>query len=65
MTSTGSTPRSSSPTAVAELVTVGHGRLDRRGLGPLLLGAGVEQVVDIRRYPGSRANPDSRREAWP
>ncbi|MFH5822959.1 DUF488 family protein [Georgenia sp. AZ-5] len=46
-----------------ELLTVGHGRLDRAGLLALLAATGVQLVVDIRRYPGSRANPDSRREA--
>lgn len=47
----------------AGLLTVGHGRLDRHGLGPLLRGAGVEAVVDVRRFPGSRSNPDVVREA--
>lgn len=45
------------------LLTVGHGRLDRDGLGPLLASAGVERLVDVRRYPGSRTNPDVKREA--
>ncbi|MGH3444658.1 MAG: DUF488 family protein [Nocardioidaceae bacterium] len=45
------------------LLTVGHGRLDRDGLGSLLVAAGVEQVVDVRHYPGSRTNPDVVREA--
>lgn len=45
------------------LLTVGHGTLDREGLGDLLVGAQVEVLVDIRRFPGSRHNPDSRREA--
>lgn len=45
------------------LLTVGHGTLDRAALGDLLVDAAVEQVVDIRRFPGSRHNPDSRREA--
>lgn len=45
------------------LLTVGHGRLDRDGLGSLLVSAGVELLVDVRRYPGSRANPDVKREA--
>jgi uncharacterized protein (DUF488 family) len=46
-----------------ELITLGHGRLDRDGLGSLLVGAGVDLLVDVRRYPGSRANPDVKREA--
>lgn len=41
-----------------ELLTVGHGRLGRGDLAALLHGAHVESVVDIRRFPGSRHNPD-------
>ena len=44
------------------LLTVGHGTLDREGLGDLLVEAGVEHLVDVRRFPGSRHNPDARRE---
>ncbi|MGN9809847.1 DUF488 domain-containing protein [Micromonospora sp. BQ11] len=44
------------------LVTVGHGAAGRAGLGELLRGAGVALVVDVRRYPASRTNPDFRRE---
>lgn len=40
------------------LISVGHGSLDRAGLLRLLLGAGVEALVDIRRFPNSRQNPD-------
>jgi uncharacterized protein (DUF488 family) len=50
---------------VAELLTVGHGRLDEERLGSLLLGAGVELLVDVRRFPGSRANPAVSRDALP
>src|SRR5689334_10213876 len=46
-----------------ELITVGHGRLDRGGLGSLLSSSGIELLVDVRRYPGSRANPDVARDA--
>ncbi|WP_131103794.1 DUF488 family protein [Ornithinimicrobium sufpigmenti] len=45
------------------LLTVGHGTLDREGLGDLLTKAGVQLLVDVRRFPGSRHNPDARREA--
>ena len=45
------------------LVTVGHGPRDRNALGDLLTGAGVDLVVDVRRFPGSRNNPDVARSA--
>lgn len=45
------------------LLTVGHGPLDRHRLGDLLAAAGVELVVDVRRFPGSRNNPDVSRAA--
>jgi uncharacterized protein (DUF488 family) len=45
------------------LLSVGHGRLDRRGFAELLRGAEVEALVDVRRYPGSRRNPDVSSEA--
>ena len=46
-----------------DLLTVGHGTLDRVALQRLLQDAAVDVVVDVRRYPGSRRNPDVRREA--
>jgi len=39
------------------VLTFGHGRADRDRLAALLTGAGVEHIVDVRRFPGSRANP--------
>ena len=45
------------------LVTVGHGPDDRAALTARLAGAGIERLVDVRRFPGSRSNPDVRREA--
>lgn len=45
------------------LLTVGHGPDDRARLGARLTAAGVGLVVDVRRFPGSRTNPDVRREA--
>lgn len=45
------------------LLTVGHGPDDRDRLGARLSGAGVTSLVDVRRFPGSRTNPDVRREA--
>lgn len=52
---------------MSELVTVGHGALDRAALSSLLRSAGIEALVDIRRYPNSRHNPGVERtamEAW-
>jgi len=45
------------------LISVGHGRLERVGLTELLRSAQVEAVVDSRRFPGSRRNPDVGRDA--
>ena len=45
------------------LLTVGHGPQDRVALGARLRGAGVERLVDVRRFPGSRNNPDVSRES--
>lgn len=59
-------PNPSAPTeplASPTLLTVGHGRLDQPALAALLLGAGVALVVDVRRFPGSRAHPHVGREA--
>ncbi len=48
---------------MARLLTVGHGTLQQPDLARLLRGAGVSQLVDIRRYPGSRRHPQVAREA--
>jgi uncharacterized protein (DUF488 family) len=40
------------------LLTVGHGALRRHELARLFTTAGIESLVDVRRYPASRANPD-------
>ncbi|MCV7278374.1 DUF488 domain-containing protein [Mycolicibacterium flavescens] len=45
------------------LTSVGHGALGRTELAGLLRGAGVEAIVDIRRFPNSRHNPDVERGA--
>lgn len=45
------------------LLTVGHGTDGRDRLGARLAGAGVRLVVDVRRFPGSRAHPDVARDA--
>lgn len=47
------------------LLTVGHGRLEHGELAALLTGAGIELLVDIRRFPGSRANSAAARGAVP
>ncbi len=44
------------------LLTVGHGPQDRAALGARLTDAGVERLVDVRRFPGSRNNPDVSRD---
>jgi uncharacterized protein (DUF488 family) len=43
---------------MGSLLTVGHGTLDRDALAALLTHAGVDVLVDVRRFPGSRHNPD-------
>lgn len=45
------------------LLTAGHGRLTGAEMTDLLRGAEVRSLVDIRRFPGSRANPDMSRDA--
>ena len=40
------------------LLTVGHGTADRTALTKLLAGADAGLLVDVRRFPGSRRNPD-------
>ncbi|TFV81304.1 DUF488 domain-containing protein [Blastococcus sp. CT_GayMR20] len=45
------------------LLTVGHGPQDRDALGARLVAAAVDAVVDVRRFPGSRSNPDVRSDA--
>jgi uncharacterized protein (DUF488 family) len=49
------------------LTTVGHGTLEEEDLLRLLSGAAVEELVDVRTYPGSRRHPHFSRqamEAW-
>jgi uncharacterized protein (DUF488 family) len=48
---------------VNELLTVGHGTADADALAGLLRGAGVELLVDVRRFPGSRNHPHVARDA--
>jgi uncharacterized protein (DUF488 family) len=46
-----------------ELLTVGHGTLSEDDLLAVLRGAGVEVLVDVRSYPGSRRHPQYGRAA--
>lgn len=42
----------------SRLLTIGHGASDRGELGDRLVAAGIDVLVDVRRFPGSRRNPD-------
>jgi len=44
-------------TPVAEILTVGHSTHPIERFIALLGGAGVEAIADVRRFPGSRRNP--------
>ena len=47
--------------------TVGHGTLEAPALMALLRGAGIDLLVDVRSFPGSRRNPHVARaemERW-
>jgi uncharacterized protein (DUF488 family) len=44
------------------LLTVGHGTSETAALTSLLRAAGVELLVDVRRFPGSRRHPHLARE---
>jgi uncharacterized protein (DUF488 family) len=51
----------------ARLLTVGHGTLAAAEFASLVTGAGVELLVDVRSYPGSRRYPQFGRaemERW-
>ena len=48
---------------MVELLTLGHGTAGRDQLTALITAAGGEVLVDVRRFPGSRRNPDVAREA--
>jgi uncharacterized protein (DUF488 family) len=47
------------------LLTFGHGRLTREELSRLVRDAGIELVVDVRRFPGSRSNDAAARGQVP
>jgi len=42
--------------------TIGHGTRSKLELAALLHAAGIENLVDIRRFPGSHRNPQFSRE---
>lgn len=44
-------------------LTAGHGTAGREELAELFAGAGVQRLVDVRRFPGSRRNPEVSRDA--
>lgn len=52
-----------SPDGGGDLLTVGHGRIGAGELADLLTGAGITQLVDVRRFPGSRTNEAAARGA--
>lgn len=45
------------------LLTVGHGTLGQAAFIALIRGVGIERIIDVRRYPGSRRHPHFRSEA--
>jgi uncharacterized protein (DUF488 family) len=47
----------------APLLTVGHGTASQDELTALLRDAGLQRLVDVRRFPGSRAHPHVGRDA--
>ena len=48
---------------MSPLLTVGHGAAGQEQLGALLTSGGIDLLVDVRRFPGSRAHPHVAREA--
>jgi uncharacterized protein (DUF488 family) len=40
------------------VLTAGHGTANREELAGLFVRASIDRVVDVRRFPGSRRNPD-------
>jgi len=59
---TGAAPAARWGRAGDVLLTVGHGPDDRAVLAARLTDAGIDLLVDVRRFPGSRSNPDVRLE---
>lgn len=42
---------------MAPICTVGHGTLSAAAFADLVTAAGIDAVLDVRRYPGSRRHP--------
>lgn len=59
-TKDGSRPGSSG--ASTRIVTFGHGTLSQEQFTRIVRRAGIDRIVDIRSYPGSRRNPQFGRE---
>lgn len=55
-------PTDSYADRMTTLYTVGHGTLTAEAFASLLEGAEITRVVDVRSFPGSRHNPQFRRE---
>lgn len=51
------------PASAPRLLTVGHGTATGEELAALLTSAGVGDLVDVRRFPGSRRDPSVGRDA--
>ncbi len=47
----------------APIRTVGHGTLSQTAFADLVTAAGIDVVLDVRRYPGSRRHPHFQTEA--
>jgi uncharacterized protein (DUF488 family) len=50
-------------TPPVRLLTVGHGTLSAGAFASLVVGAGIDLLVDVRSYPGSRRHPQFGLEA--
>lgn len=47
----------------APLLTIGHGTSERDELAQRFRDAGIDTLVDVRRFPGSRRHPEVSRDA--
>ena len=47
------------------MITVGHGTLEGLAFTSLLVGAGIARLVDVRRFPRSRRNPQFGQDEMP